>query len=185
MKYSIFLLFVVVSSCTTSSLYKEIDRQVEEVNRIDSNVIKWKGYWNPAKKAFKKLRGKLKESNHIIYIYIYIWQYAGMYPLDRTFYMALIYDVDQEKSYKIYVRDTKKGKMKIQPKDMDFMFEKFLLKNYLENKVDYLKSIQNNSTEWVDDFYGGYSYILDVKKNRKMKYVILEPIFFDENGNPL
>lgn len=178
MKYSIFLLVIVVSSCTTSSFYKEIDRQVEDVNRLDSNVIKWEEYRNPAKKVFKKLRRKLKHSNHIVYIYTLY--YTGMSIYAGKVSECLVYDMNSNKSYHIHI---KKNKIMIQPRKVSSVFKEFLLKNYLEEKNDYLKSLQNN-VRW-DDFYGGYHYILEVKKNEKMKYLVLEPIFLNEKGIPL
>ncbi|WP_126974516.1 hypothetical protein [Gynurincola endophyticus] len=179
MKYSIFLLVIIVSSCTTSSLYKEIDRQVEEVNNEDSDIIKWEGDWNPSKKVFKKLRGKLKHSNHIIYIYT--WVYTGMSIYYGKVSECLVHDMSSNKSYNIYIY---KRKIKIQPKGMDFVFEEFLLKNYLKKNIDYLISLQNNNTEWVDHVLDSYHYILDYKKNKKIEYLVLESISF-ENGAPL
>jgi hypothetical protein len=70
----------------------------------------------------------------------------------------------------------------LQPKSISFVFEEFLLNNYLDNKVDYLESLQNN-VRWSHS-YGGYHYVLEVKKNEKMKYLVLEPIYLNEKGAP-
>lgn len=70
----------------------------------------------------------------------------------------------------------------LQPKSISFVFEEFLLNNYLDNKVDYLESLQNN-VKWSHP-NGVYHYILEVKKNEKMKYLVLEPIYLNEKGTP-
>lgn len=103
-----------------------------------------------------------------------------MFIDDRSFNKGMVYNVKSEKKYYIY---KEKKKVIINPKSISFVFEEFLLDNYLDKKNDYLKSLQNN-VKWSHP-NGVCHYILEVKKNEKMKYLVLEPIYLNENGIPL
>lgn len=102
MKYLLFLPIILLLSCSTTALFKEIDTRVEEINNQHNNIIKWKEVVKTSEKIFRKLNNQLRNSDH--YIYIYTLEYKSMFISDGSFHKGMIYDVNSKKKYYIYIK---------------------------------------------------------------------------------
>lgn len=133
-----------------------------------------KGSFNPSKDIFKRLGDSLSSN----YIYVYSW--VNHLPQSGTkHFSAVVYDYESDTTY--YIANTLEKPKLIQITNSNdenlFLEEKFILKNYIEGKSDFLLAIK---PKFISSEIGSDYYLLDSKLNTA--YVFKNIILHNEGG---
>ena len=150
------VLIILLSGCQSNRFYKTVRTLKFEKTSKYSRLFD-----NDQKRIFTKLKKELKNTNHIIYLYMP--DYKAMSREDRGF----IFDVDNGDYFSIiFGKDNAIVEKTEYPKDS---YEAFALEKYLDKKYEYL---QNLYKDYVSPLGAAENTIYDINLKEK-KYTQL------------
>lgn len=161
--------------CSTPKFYNEIISTYPE-GKQDDYVMK--SSIKPHKLVLRKLEKSLKNSNHIIYHYV---PEATWYSKE---FSGIVFDVENNKYY--YFTNSRNRPRKVQVdtvyKYSNDNYYKFIIENYCQGKIDYLKKLGKISN------HSGYRtsvviYDINLKSDTIQRYTFRDFLFLD--GKPL
>jgi len=159
-----------IIGCKSNNFYNRL---------ISINEVKFH-YNHVDRTVFKMLQDSLMGIDHLIYIYNHINHLPIIGTRD---FDALVYDYKKGKTYYIHNKDLKSLDIRVTENNEDFHVINSVLKYYLQNKTDYLKSFENKDISegglWIT-----YVYDIDVKRN-EVEDLKLESLTFDKSGVPI
>lgn len=174
------LIFIVIffTGCSTPKFYSEIKSTYESYQTLVSEYGKEavsKSSFDPHKLVMKKLSSYLQDSNHIIYHYaISTKKWQG------NEFSGVVFDIENNKYY--YVTNSEKRPRKIQMdtiyKHPDNNYYKFIIDNYRQGKIEYLKKLGEASRH---SGIGTWEviYDIDLSTNSVQKHTFRDILFLD------
>lgn len=165
--------FRLIVFCTILGLYSCTDR-------LTYHKLKKAGLEqnNPSKILFKTIKDSLPKSEHVIYI---------LSPRDlgsqtTLAFHALVYDVGTKKTLFIENDSARTYHIRITSKSHHFTTMTFVLNNYINGKIEYLKTLQHTGfSEGGVNLFWIFDIDLTTKKTQKF---YIESILLDKQGNP-
>jgi hypothetical protein len=159
-----------------SDLYSEVTSAINSYNdTAKARIVLQHKSFNPTKAVFEKLSGELANSEALIYLFT--WE--NNLPTITNNFRAIVIDKTTGKAY--YAFKSEAGNMVNVATTVpdEFLIEDFLLKNYSQNGVDFLKSLQNrfSSTEMGQDYV---IYEVDLISHTN-KVTMLNSVTIDKN----
>ncbi len=172
---SIGFILALLLSCSSSKIYKKIEKITESHNRTASREVVFTKGFNLTKIIFKNLNESIGSDS-----IIYLFSWNNHLPDNSTKdFMALVFDKENHKTYNIYNDYEEYRKISIKDTSDNFYEEQYLLDLYLKGEIDTIKEFEN---QFSSSEIGTNYYLFDVPLN---KVTIIEPVFFDEDGTPI
>ncbi|MGK4568179.1 hypothetical protein [Flavobacterium sp. 3HN19-14] len=132
--------------------YLEVESglQKHNVSENDTEYFKTKKF-NPVKFIFNNLKEKLKDTNHIIFLFSWVNHLPTTGTND---FESIVYDLDNHKKYYIYnFRENFKNIIIKESLPSDLNGADTIIENYKLNKIEYLKSLQTSTSAELGQDY--------------------------------
>ena len=162
------VLIILLSGCKSNNFYKAVSSM-----RLDKTSKVSTLFDNKQKNVFTQLSKELKNTNHIIYLYMP--NYTSLSRMTKGF----IYDIDNKQYISIIFEGENAIVKKIEyPIDS---YEAFILENYLDKKYEYLQNLYKNYAA-SSGASENVIYDIDLKQKKYTQFSFFNFIFLD--GKP-
>ena len=122
--------------------YEEIESEIRKYNSQENQSQYYKtNKFNPVDYIFRNLDDKLKNTNHLVFLFSWV----NHLPTAGTkHFVSIIHDVSNNKNYYCYNSIDNYRKIFIEEIiPQNYTTANAILENYKQNKISYLKTLQN------------------------------------------
>jgi len=179
-----FLILILIFGCSSkkqninaNDFYTEIESGIKKHNSFENDTEYFKTKkLNPVKYIFNNLEKQLKNTNHLVFLFTWV---NHLPSIETKHFQSIIYDFDNNKKYYCYnFVDNYKNIIIEETLPKDFQTADMVIKNYEQNKIDYLRTLQNrfNSAEIGQDYL---IQEIDLQKKTN-KTLVLKSITLDD-----